>query len=29
MNIAATSTRQWIIALIGLVLGMATAVMLH
>ena len=29
MNIAATSTRQWIIALIGLVSGMATAVLLH
>ena len=29
MNIAATSIRQWIIALIGLVSGMATAVMLH
>jgi len=29
MNIAAFSTRQWMIALIGLASGMATAVLLH
>jgi hypothetical protein len=29
MNIAAYSSRQWIIALIGLASGMATAVLLH
>ncbi len=29
MNIAAYSTRQWIVALIGLASGMATAVLLH
>ncbi len=29
MNIAAYSHRQWIIALIGLASGMATAVLLH
>ena len=29
MNIAAYSIRQWIVALIGLASGMATAVLLH
>jgi hypothetical protein len=29
MNIAAFSNRQWIVALIGLASGMATAVLLH
>jgi hypothetical protein len=29
MNIAAFSTRQWIVALLGLASGMATAVLLH
>ncbi len=29
MNIAAFSTRQWIVALIGLTSGMATAVLLR
>jgi len=29
MNIAAISTRQWIVALIGLASGMATAVLLR
>jgi hypothetical protein len=29
MNIAALSARQWAIALIGLVSGMATALLLH
>jgi hypothetical protein len=29
MNIVAFSTRQWIVALIGLASGMATAALLH
>ncbi len=29
MNIAAFSTRQWMIALFGLCSGMATALLLH
>ena len=29
MNIALFSTRQWIVALVGLASGMATAVLLH
>jgi hypothetical protein len=29
MNIAAVSTRQWIVALLGLASGMATAALLH
>ena len=29
MNIAAYSTRQWIVALLGLASGMATAVLLR
>ena len=29
MNIAEFSTRQWIVAVLGLASGMATAVLLH